>query len=78
MSVKLTTRQAFNAMRRFLENHYKRTSSNDIGSLLGDISFLQDYSTADPAAWEEWIDCVEKVLEGKNEEMEGRLQLRKE
>ena len=77
MNSKLTTRQAFNAMRRFLEAYYERTSSDDVGSLLGTMMFLQDNSTADPAAWKEWLDCVKEALESKDEEAEGKLQFLK-
>lgn len=58
----LTELQAFEAMRKFLEGYYERTSSDDIGSLLGDIQFFSDNSTADPAAWDDWVKCIQKVL----------------
>ena len=54
----LTPRQAFDAMRDFLERHQRRTGSDDIASLLGDLQMLADDLTADPAAYSEWIDCV--------------------
>lgn len=65
----LTTLQAFNAMREFLENYYKKTFSDDIGSLLGDLQLLQDGKTADPAAWQDWIECINKTLKNKKESM---------
>lgn len=58
MHTRLTTFQAFNAMTNFLDTYYERTKSGDIGSLLGDMSFLQDGCTADPSAWEDWIDAI--------------------
>ncbi len=63
MQNRLTNEEAFNSMRLFLEEYYKRTSSDDIGSLLGDLILLADQTTADPAAWEDWMDCVKKVKE---------------
>ncbi|MEO5970413.1 MAG: hypothetical protein ABIQ95_10845 [Bdellovibrionia bacterium] len=62
MENKLTYLEAFNSMRHFLERYYERTKSNDIGSLLGDLQLLQDMSTADPAAWHNWIKSVEETL----------------
>lgn len=65
MENKLTLKEAFVAMRLFLEEYYQRTSSDDVGSLLGDLDFLDDGGTADPAAWEDWIECVEKVQKNR-------------
>ncbi len=59
----LTEVQAFNAMIKFLELYYERTLSDDIGSLLGDLQFLKDGKTADPAAWQDWSNCICEVLE---------------
>ena len=46
----------------FLEEFYNRTQSDDVGGLLGDLILLEDGSTADPAAWYDWVECVKKVL----------------
>ena len=59
---KLTEQQAFEAMVLFLEGFYKRTKSDDVGGLLGDLILLEDGSTADPAAWDDWMKCVLRVL----------------
>ena len=58
-TTKLTYIQSFNAMRRFLEMYYERTSSDDVGSLLGDLQILDDGGTADPAAWEDWLVAIQ-------------------
>lgn len=66
MEDKLSYKEAFISMTCFLEKYYNRTNSDDVGSLLGDLIFLQDEITADPAAWQDWLKCVKKVKE-KNE-----------
>ena len=60
----LTIRQAFDAMVHFLERQYALDKSDDIGTLLGSLS-LQIWAndtTADPAAWDDWMESVQKVL----------------
>ena len=57
----LTKMEALLVMQDFLEKYYERTSSGDIGLLLGEIQILQDGLTADPAAWYDWSESVEKV-----------------
>lgn len=54
--------QAFNIMKQYLDTFYHKTKSDDIGSLLGDIWLLDDGETADPAAWEDWMDSVKSVV----------------
>ena len=63
----LTYREAFVAMQNFLEKYYEETNSDDVGSLLGEISFdiWEEESTGDPASWGEWLECVEKVKSDK-------------
>jgi hypothetical protein len=58
----LTIRQAFETMVLFLEGVYSRTGSDDLGSLLGDLQMLDDGTTADPAAWQDWLKSVRSVL----------------
>ena len=64
----LTERQAFDAMRKFLEGYYGRTSSDDVGSLLGDMAIMPNGKTFDTAAWEDWIDSVDAVLYEQNKQ----------
>lgn len=59
---RLTKLEAFKAMEDFLIKHYARTSSDDIGSLLGDMRILEDGSTADTAAWEYWTENIERII----------------
>ena len=62
MEKRLTELQAFNAMVEFLGEYYKKTSSDLICLLLGDMLFWPDGNTIDPAAWIEWDDAVRAIL----------------
>lgn len=62
----LNEKTAFVAMRYFLEAFYVRTSSDEIGALLGDLAPIGDGKTADPAAWGDWMDAVNKALAEKS------------
>ncbi len=51
-------------MFRFLDNYYFLNESDSLGSLLGDMDpyiFGDAEMPADPAVWEDWLKCVEKV-----------------
>ncbi len=65
--------EAFKSMVCFLENYFEHTSSDDVGSLLRDLQFLEDGGTADPAAWEDWLDCVIKVTKPPSPEKEDTI-----
>ena len=58
----LTYLEAFEAMSCFLEKYYERTSSDDIGLLLGEMQILKDGKTADPALWSDWMNCAQKNI----------------
>lgn len=51
-------------MQGFLEKYDEETKSDDVGSLLGDVSLdiWKDGSTGDRAAWCEWFQCIEEVI----------------
>ena len=70
----LTNKEAYLAMYSFLEHWYEMTKSDDIGSLLGSMSLLEDGNTADPAIESDWLKAVEKTLKG---EVNAELNLRK-
>jgi hypothetical protein len=70
---KLTPELAYFAMYEFLVDLYQRTQSDDLGSLLGSMSYLADGETADSAIWKDWMRCVTKVLLGQ-----GDIQLKLE
>lgn len=64
----LTIRQAYDAMFCFLENWYQLTKSDDLGALLGGMDLLWldpatgERWTGDPAAWDDWMTCVQGIL----------------
>jgi|HubBroStandDraft_6_1064221.scaffolds.fasta_scaffold3612722_1 hypothetical protein len=76
MTESLTLKQGFLAMYAFLDGFYSRTKSDDVGGLLGDMSFLADGSTADGAAWSDWLEAVRKITEEPDENY-GLLRLYK-
>ena len=61
ITIQLTQRQAFDAITIFLEKYYNATQSNQIHFLLSDMD-MQTWGSgnepADPALWEDWIDCI--------------------
>ncbi|MBD2449341.1 hypothetical protein H6G76_19685 [Nostoc sp. FACHB-152] len=65
MNIKLTEKEAYAAMYAYLVSVYERTKSDDLGGLLGDMSTVQDGTTADPAVWHEWLRCVTQVKHGE-------------
>ena len=56
----LSEREAFRAMSLFLD-HYYGEAGYDLMTLMADISIEADGGTLDPAAWEDWMDCVRAV-----------------
>lgn len=64
MGEHLTLLQAYKCMFHFLENYYVQMDKPDqLGSLLGELQLLHDEKPADPAAWDDWLVAVQKVLE---------------
>lgn len=59
---KLATQKLLKLCNVFLEKYYEQTKSDDVGSLLGDLQILQDKTTADPAAWHDWMECINKAI----------------
>ncbi len=59
---------AYKAMYNFLEEYYLRTKSDDIGSLLGDISLLTDGTSADPAVKNDWNKAYDKAINNSNDD----------
>jgi len=55
----------FEEMINFLEKFFRRTQSDDIRALLSDLLHAEYGETADPAAWYEWQECLQKVKNNK-------------
>ncbi len=62
----LNEKQAFIAMRYFLDDYYDRMPSDGLGGLLSDILPVDDNMPADPAAWEDWKAAIKRVMEEEN------------
>ena len=65
----LTEQEAFEAMRFFLAEFWKRggsQSGSDVADLLSWTArdLWEDGSTADPAQWDDWMAAVEAVRSG--------------
>ncbi len=58
----MSEREAFLAMSKFLWQFANR-AGDDLLTLLGDIEITSDGRTNDPAAWNDWISCVQAVKE---------------
>ena len=59
----LTTHQAFLAMTDFIWR-YAETAGDDLITLLGDTAIEADGQPTDPAAWEDWLASVRRILAG--------------
>lgn len=76
MDDKLTIQEAYRAMFLFLEKEWEITGQPDeLGSLLGSPSTLEDGLPVDPTNWEQWLEAV-KVAREVTEEI-TRLHLTK-
>jgi hypothetical protein len=62
----LTQTQAYLAMFEFLRRYYAETNSDDVGSLLGGMSLLDDGSPADAAYWPDWLASVAVVMRAES------------
>jgi len=58
----LTIKQAYLAMYLFLEGYYERTNSDDLAGLLGGFQLLKDGVPADSAAWQDWLEAINKII----------------
>jgi hypothetical protein len=66
MEKKLTIMEAYKAMYYYLENLYNLTKSEDLADFLSNMMLLDDNSTADPAYWEDWLNAIKKLKNGKD------------
>lgn len=58
----LNEREAFAAVTLFLHRFAER-AGDDLLTLLGDITLRPGGGTFDPAAWDDWMDCVRDVAD---------------
>ena len=56
----LTEQEAFLALDLVLSQYYA-TAGDDLRTLMADISLEVDGGTLDPAAWDDWLECVRAV-----------------
>ena len=66
MKKKLTIMEAYKAMYYFLENLYSLTKSDDLDIFLSSMMLLEDGGTTDPAYWQDWLNAIEKLKNGKD------------
>lgn len=82
----LDERKAYEAMFAFLRNRWERMKSDELGSLLGEMSIVPEESsdwletprgralrTGDPATWWDWMAAVEEVEKGTPADLYMRL-----
>ena len=60
----LSSTDAYLAMFSFLEDYYRRTKSDEIGSILSGLCLMSDGKPMDPAYWDEWEQAVQKAING--------------
>jgi hypothetical protein len=65
----LSTQQAFDAMSEYIWRFAER-AGDDLATLLGDTGRLPNGQLGDPAAWDDWIECV-RHIQGGNEPRGG-------
>ena len=63
---RMDERTAFEAMSLFL-NQFAQRAGDDLLTLLSDITLDEDGNTFDPAAWHDWIQCVEEAVRRRKE-----------
>jgi len=61
----LSKDEAFAVMSRFLETFFIRTNEN-ADTLLENIQIEADGTTRDPDAWPDWMACVNKIVEARD------------
>lgn len=65
MEEKITPLEAYKAMIIFLDEYHYRFGQDSVASVLGSIHLIDENRTADPAAWEDWLEAVNKVVQEK-------------
>jgi len=74
MQVLLTQLQGYNIMFKLIDGYAKKTNSDYLLGLLGDMCFMSDGCTADTAIWEDWLEAIyEKETLTKQEAFDGMI-----
>ncbi len=60
----LTIREAFLAMSDFIWR-FAQAAGDDLITLIGDTSLMEDGMPTDPAAWDDWLASVERIKAGQ-------------
>ena len=63
-SVLLTPREAFLVMADYIWR-YAQSAGDDLITLLGDVTLLADGQPTDPAAWDDWLESVDRIRRGQ-------------
>ena len=61
MKKNLTKLQAYNVIITFLDQYYRENKSDNLSDFITYAYFWFDKKTADPAAWPEWLEALEKM-----------------
>lgn len=69
MNKLLSKNQAFAAMQYFFDQYYWKTLSDDFGSILGSLMFLNNDKPVDSAFEEDWIDSAKVIIPNYRPEM---------
>ena len=64
LSGALTPRQAFLVMTDYIWR-YAQIAGDDLITLVGDTDIEADGAPTDPAAWDDWLVSVRRILEGR-------------
>ena len=59
---KLNIEQAYDAMIDFLDGYRGRITSADVAAILQDMKLITAGTSADPVAWNNWVESVDKIL----------------
>lgn len=49
-------------MIEYLKDYYQRGHSDEVGIMLGSMSFLENGGTADPAVWSDWESAFDRAM----------------
>lgn len=77
MKNQLTYSQGYKSMYFFLCGYQtKNPLHEDLSSLLGDLLFIErddKVSTSDPASWDDWIYCMNKIIASKQASKQEKI-----